>query len=122
MILLTGGIPGRHPPRPGSPPGPDPPGPDTPPGPEPPRDQTPPPPRAADSGIRSTSGRYTSYWNAFLLTWKFPHGSSLLTVDHADLSIILVVTIRIDVSESYISKKYDPEDAPWRNVFIHACK
>ena len=35
----------------------------------PPQEQTPPsrhPPREADSGIRSTSGRYTSYWNAFL--------------------------------------------------------
>ena len=30
----------------------------------PPRDQTPP---EADSSIRSTSGRYASYWNAFLL-------------------------------------------------------
>ena len=26
----------------------------------------PPPPREADSGIQSTSGRYASYWNAFL--------------------------------------------------------
>ena len=43
----------------------------------------------------------------------------MLTVDHADLSIILVVTIRIDLSNSYISKKYDPEDAQWRHVFIH---
>ena len=25
-------------------------------------------PPEADSGIRSTSGRYASYWNAFLLT------------------------------------------------------
>ena len=34
-----------------------------------PRDQTPPgsrPPREADCGIQSTSGRYASYWNAFL--------------------------------------------------------
>ena len=29
-----------------------------------PQEQT--PPREADSGIRSTSGRYASYWNAFL--------------------------------------------------------
>ena len=29
--------------------------------------QTPPPPREADSSIPSTSGRYASYWNAFLL-------------------------------------------------------
>ena len=50
----------------------DPPGPG-----RPPLDQTPPPrtrqtphptpPRQADSSIRSTSGRYASYWNAFLL-------------------------------------------------------
>ena len=40
----------------------------------PPRADTPPeqipPPPEADSGIRSTSGRYASYWNAFLLKWK----------------------------------------------------
>ena len=65
------------------------PGADTPLGPDPPeqtpRDQTPPqadialgadpgsrhPPREADSGIiRSTSGRYASYWNAFLFGCK----------------------------------------------------
>ena len=64
-----GGVPGRHT---LSPPGPDPPGNQTPPGPDPPgpdrqkppRDQT--PPGAADSGIRSMSGWYASYWNAFL--------------------------------------------------------
>ena len=37
----------------------------------PPPEQTPPgadtPPREADSSIRSTSGRYASYWNEFLL-------------------------------------------------------
>ena len=35
----------------------------------PPREQTPleqTPPPEADSGIQSTSGRYASYWNAFL--------------------------------------------------------
>ena len=36
-----------------------------PPGPDPPREQTP-PPWEADTSIRSTSGRYASYWNAFL--------------------------------------------------------
>ena len=73
--------PGRHPPGPGrhpqtrqTPLGPGRPPQnqaDTPPGPGrlPPRDQgdPPPPPREADSSIRSTSGRYASYWNAFLL-------------------------------------------------------
>ena len=70
------------------PPGPDPPG-SRPPWSRPPREQTPPPPGAdnppgadtpqnrhppgpetppgADTSIRSTSGRYASYWNAFLL-------------------------------------------------------
>ena len=63
---------------------------DTPPGSDPPRTrqtppwirhptrtrQTPPlpgpgrPPREADSSIRSTSGRYASYWNAFLFLLK----------------------------------------------------
>ena len=30
-----------------------------------------PPPREADSSIRSTSGRYASYWNAFLFLQTF---------------------------------------------------
>ena len=43
---------------------------------DPPRDQadTPPrpetPPREADASIRSMSGRYASYWNAFLFNWS----------------------------------------------------
>ena len=58
----------RHPPWEQTPPGPGthPPGPGT-----PPQEQTPPQtrhpsPPEADSSIRSTSGRYASYWNAFL--------------------------------------------------------
>ena len=53
--------PGRHPPRDQA---------DTPRGQadtHPPWDQADTPPREADSSIRSTSGRYASYWNAFLL-------------------------------------------------------
>ena len=39
----------------------------------PPREQTPPPPpREADCSIRSTSGRYTSYWNAFFFIFLSP--------------------------------------------------
>ena len=62
--------PGRHPPGPGRhPPGPgrlpldkaDPTGPGR------PHHPQPPPPPEADSSIRSTSGRYASYCNAFLL-------------------------------------------------------
>ena len=37
--------------------------------------QPPPPPREEDCGIRSMSGRYASYWNAFLfisITLVFP--------------------------------------------------
>ena len=52
---------------------PPPPRADTPPGTDTPPEQT--PPRAADSGIRSMSGRYASYWNAFFffkcVWWSF---------------------------------------------------
>ena len=69
----------HHPPGPGTPPRPDPP---NPPGTRPPthppdqtpRDQTPPgtrPPRETDASIRSMSGRYASYWNAFLFFYFF---------------------------------------------------
>ena len=37
-----------------------------------PRSKHPPPPWEADSGIRSMSGRYASYWNAFLSIRIFP--------------------------------------------------
>ena len=47
------------------PPGADPPGPDTHPQSTHPPQSTPPPP-GKDSGIRSTTGRYASYWNVFL--------------------------------------------------------
>ena len=64
---------GRTPPRQGGPPSrEEPPSPDqadTPPDqaePPPRTRQTTPPPPEADSRIRSTSGRYASYWNAFL--------------------------------------------------------
>ena len=79
VILLTGGVPApggvcvsQHAlrqtapsPRPDTSPGADTPGPDT----------LPPPnfflhPPEADSRIRSTSGRYTSYWNTLLLGLK----------------------------------------------------
>ena len=39
--------------------------------PTPPRTRHTPPPREAESGIRSTSGRYASYWNAFLFLHIF---------------------------------------------------
>ena len=54
----------RHPPEADIPQSRHPPPEQTPPG------QTPPPPGEADSGIRSMSGRYASYWNAFLLVMK----------------------------------------------------
>ena len=50
---------------------------DTPPREQTPREQTPPRtrqtplPREAGSSIRSTSGRYASYWNAFLFSYSF---------------------------------------------------
>ena len=80
LQACEGGLPqcmlGCNPPREqASPLGPDPPGADTPPdqtphrirppGPDPTGADT--PPRDGDSSIRSTSGRYASHWNAFLL-------------------------------------------------------
>ena len=35
------------------------------------------PPQEADSGIRSMSGRYASYWNAFLFEHDFPHATNI---------------------------------------------
>ena len=58
----------------------------------PPPEQTPPPPREADSSIRSTSGRYASYWNAFLLYICF---------------ITLMVYFRLFVDLSGWCQKYD---------------
>ena len=54
---------GRHPPESRQPPGSRPPGSD------------PPPPSSAYSEIRATSGRYASYWNAYLLGWISIPGS-----------------------------------------------
>ena len=77
-----GGMPqcmlGYPPPEQTPPLGADPPGADPPPGADtplsrpsksrhPPGSRPPTPPREADCSIRSTSGRYASYWNAFLL-------------------------------------------------------
>ena len=61
----------RHPPGTRHPPKPDPPEqtPHTPGSRHPPRADTT-PPWEADSSIRSTSGRYASYWNAFLFVIK----------------------------------------------------
>ena len=62
----------RHPPRA------DPPGADTPPGSRhPPRSR---PPQSRPPGIRSTSGRYASYWNAFLFEKNCNYLSSKLAL------------------------------------------
>ena len=73
--------PGRHPPDQADPPGSGrpPPGP----GRHPPRIRQTPldqvdPPREADSSIRSTSGRYASYWNAFLFFLVWLHLKELI--------------------------------------------
>ena len=94
VILFTGGVcqgepplPGKTPPCQGEPPRQGepptcqgeppwdqtpPPWDQTPPGPDPPQDQSPPgpdpppPPPEEDCSIRSTSGQYASYWNAFV--------------------------------------------------------
>ena len=80
VILLTGGgcLPqcmlGYHPL------GADPPGSRHPLGSRHPPGSRPPPPQEADSSIWSMSGRYTSYWNAFLLYLLFLRAVILVTV------------------------------------------
>ena len=67
----------------------------TPPPMENPRMETPPPPEA-DSSIRSTSGRYASYWNAFLLRYIWSVGRTRRPKirqcrDHAKFEIMFLL-------------------------------
>ena len=61
----------------------------------PPRNRHPPP--GADTGIRSMSGRYASYWNAFLLLWTFSRFCSNLQ----DYLVILSI-LNISKNLSYL--------------------
>ena len=70
-----------------------------------PRDQTPPPradtlppPKEADSTIRSTSGRYASYWNAFLFNF--------LLNNRPDFTYPCSSGIRISVSSSVSFRRF----------------
>ena len=73
--------PGKNPPSPG---------PETPPNPR--TRQEPLPPRTADSGIRSTFGRYASYWNAFLssIGWQRKIQTQALHVNGPSLFFHLI--------------------------------
>ena len=111
ILLMGGGVClsacwDTHPsPRADTPPGPDTPLPpqrstppeQTPPGSRPPWEQT--PPREADSSIRSTRGRYASYWNAFLFwhsltscvsSTKGMHSTHYKTVSKMVLKMLLI--------------------------------
>ena len=89
--------PDQTPPRPGRPPqtrqtpldqaDPQPPGPGRPPPPE------------ADSSIRSTSGRYASYWNAFLLTIELVQVSQ-----YVQNSLVLVLPHPFVISLLFLSR------------------
>ena len=97
VILLTGGVSGREnppgreiapgvrPPQQGDPLARSPPGRETPPSRENPlplAGRTPLPPAGRiPPGIRSMSGRYASYWNAFLFTIDFVFFSSILRIN-----------------------------------------
>ena len=110
---------GCHPPRmENPPPGPgrpppdqaDPPRMENPPGPgrPPPGPGRPPPPREADSSIRSTSGRYASYWNAFLCLLVF-----LLDLDRDLGSWSNQTELMWDRGrDGYNAKVYDPFKFP----------
>ena len=108
--------PGRHPPRPGrhppeqtpldqvdTPPDQaDPPGPG-----RPPPDQADTPPPEADSSIRSTSGRYASYWNAFLcyiIILFIYFEVSVLSVHIILFNYNNVIFIKINYTKLYFTK------------------
>ena len=113
VILFTGGSPGReNPPRAGRTPPPgreNPPGADTPPGAD--------PPRAAHSSIRSTSGRYASYWNAFLFTMFFI--MSLITVNCDLLSLIIAWKAKLLYMNDIMNDKrpFPLHEQSWGNSF-----
>ena len=108
---------GRTPPRQGDPPGRETPqagrtplGADTP---SPGAD----PPRAAHSSIRSTSGRYASYWNAFLFTMFFI--MSLITVNCDLLSLIIAWKAKLLYMNDIMNDKrpFPLHEQSWGNSF-----
>ena len=52
-------------------------------------------PREADSSIRSTSGRYPSYWNAFLFAVEGPSNDIYLYKIHAQIKEFNNCTYRV---------------------------
>ena len=101
----------RHtPPRPGTPPTRHPP-----PGADPPQEQT--PPRKQTAGIRLTSGRYASYWNAFLL---FQNISFIFFWGGGDISLFRGATdTRFGLLMTSVSK---PEWIPRLHIFMQQDK
>ena len=116
VILFRGGVSaqcmlGYHTPPEQTPPqSSHPPGADTPPRADTPQDQIPlgantlpqsrhPPPREADSGIRSMSGRYASYWNAFFLllfsSWSLKEDTVNLAIHCVIISILSNISLSV---------------------------
>ena len=86
---------GRTPPRQGEPPpGADPPGAD------PLPEQT--PPREAHSSIRSTSGRYASYWNAFLFCGIFLQNIGLVLLPGGLTLFVREILGRFPISDNSV--------------------
>ena len=99
--------PDGDPPRWRTPPGD--PGMEIPPGWRPPRWRTH-PPREADSSIRSTSGRYASYWNAFLFLLLL---DSIVCITICSTTIIILFTNRLCIT---IHKMFAIHNASLSNV------
>ena len=99
VILFTGGVSGQGEPplRQGEPPpGADPPGADTP---LPPEQTT---PREAHSSIRSTSGQYASYWNAFLFCGIFLQNIRLVLLPGGLTLFVREILGRFPISDNSV--------------------
>ena len=91
----------------------------TPPGADTPQEQTPPweqtPPREADSSIRSTSGRYASYWNAFLYlkeNWIYVLHLYFLLKFYG----VILLSIELKFKKNWAEKKFKSDGSTFPRV------
>ena len=98
------------PPRPGRQPPPD--------QADPPGPGRPPPPPEADSRIRSTSGRYTSYWNAFLFSkriWRISvlSGTTVTVYLYSGLLVTSALGFKVRVQHLLTSRHPSWQPVPF---------
>ena len=100
--------------------------------PTPPQEQTPPlgadtppgsrhPTRLADSGIRSMSGRYASYWNAFLFSFSIHKSKNRKpnVVVYFLLSVWIECAFQMLGRVDCLSQEWDPLVGPYTEACVH---